>query len=84
MPACAQQQLTGIVVDEDTDEGIPMATVTYKGHHVAVAADMEGNFSIERHRPYAELVAGVHNIFKILQLEYVRRLSYLDLPASKK
>lgn len=26
--------------------------------------------------PYVEVVAGIHNIFKILQVEYVRRLTY--------
>ena len=39
---------------------------------------------MDTHKPYAELVLGIHNIFKILQLEYVRRLTYLDLPTSEK
>lgn len=44
----------------------------------------EGCYVMDPHRPYIELVAGVHNIFKILHVEYVRRLSYLDLPTSSK
>ena len=32
------------------------------------------------HKPYWELSVGIHNIFKILQIQYVRRLSYLDNP----
>ncbi len=34
--------------------------------------------------PYVELRLGVHNIFKILHVEYVRRLTYLDDPGTKK
>ena len=33
-------------------------------------------------RPYAELVVGIHNIFKLFRIEYVRRLNYNDLPTS--
>lgn len=32
---------------------------------------------MDKNRPYVELIAGVHNIFKILHVEYVRRLNYL-------
>lgn len=35
-------------------------------------------------RPYIEIMAGIHNIFKILHVEYVRRLSYLYLPTATK
>lgn len=35
-------------------------------------------------KPYIELVAGVHNIFKILHVQVVRRMSYLDNPDAKK
>ena len=44
----------------------------------------EGCHVMDTHKPYAELVIGIHNIFKILQIEYVRRLTYLDLPTSEK
>ena len=30
--------------------------------------------------PYWELSVGVHNIFKLVHIEYVRRLNYLDRP----
>ena len=39
---------------------------------------------MKKSRPYVELVGGVHNIFKILHVEYVRRLNYLDNPNTKK
>ena len=34
--------------------------------------------------PYVELCAGIHNIFKLLHVEYVRRLNYNDLPTANK
>ena len=39
---------------------------------------------MEPNRPYAELVLGIHNIFKFFHVEYVRRLSYNELPTSPK
>ena len=44
----------------------------------------EGVSVMDMNRPYVELVAGIHNIFKILHVEYVRRLTYLDLPTAHK
>lgn len=44
----------------------------------------EGCYVMDPKRPYVELVAGVHNIFKILHVEYVRRLNYTSLPTSHK
>ncbi len=34
--------------------------------------------------PYVEVSAGIHNIFKIVHIEYTRRLNYLDLPTAHK
>ena len=34
--------------------------------------------------PYVEVSAGLHNIFKVLRVEYVRRLTYLDRPGTDK
>ena len=39
---------------------------------------------MEPNRPYAELVLGIHNIFKFFHVEYVRRLSYNELSTSPK
>ena len=33
---------------------------------------------MDRKTPYVEVVAGIHNIFKLFHIEYVRRLTYLD------
>lgn len=44
----------------------------------------EGSYIMNPHRPYVEILVGIHNIFKILHVEYVRRLNYLDLPTANK
>ena len=33
-------------------------------------------------QPYVELAVGIHNIFKIVHVEYARRLNYLGLPTA--
>lgn len=42
----------------------------------------EGTHVMDPSRPYTEIVLGIHNIFKFFHVEYVRRLSYNDLPTS--
>ena len=44
----------------------------------------EGCYVMDTKKPYVELVVGIHNIFKLIHVEYVRRLTYLDLPTSEK
>ncbi len=44
----------------------------------------EGSHVMDPKRPYMELVLGVHNIFKILHVEYVRRLNYNELSTAHK
>ena len=44
----------------------------------------EGCNVMDPKKPYVEIVAGIHNIFKIFHIEYVRRLSYNDLPTAHK
>lgn len=34
--------------------------------------------------PYMEVNVGIHNIFKIIRIDYVRRLNYLNFPGVKK
>ena len=51
-------QLTGEVVDED---GLPIAyaSASYKGHRVAVSADVEGKFSIVRHEGWTLTISAL-------------------------
>lgn len=44
----------------------------------------EGSYVMDSKKPYVELALGIHNIFKIIHVEYVRRLNYLDAPGVKK
>ena len=32
---------------------------------------------MDKNKPYVELVAGIHNIFKIFHIEYVHRMNYM-------
>ncbi|MDR0658651.1 MAG: DUF5686 and carboxypeptidase regulatory-like domain-containing protein [Mediterranea sp.] len=41
-------------------------------------------FVMNPKKPYMEVSAGIYNIFKILHIEYVRRLNYLENPDTKK
>ncbi len=49
LPVSAQQQLTGVVIDAETGDAIPYASVAYQGHHVAVVSDANGHYRIARH-----------------------------------
>ena len=44
----------------------------------------EGCYVINPKRPYMELSLGIHNIFKIVHVEYIRRLNYNELPTAHK
>ena len=44
----------------------------------------EGSYIMDPHRPYIELIAGIHNIFKIFHVQFVHRLNYNNLPTAKK
>ena len=44
----------------------------------------EGSYIMDSKRPYIELIAGIHNIFKIIHVQYVHRLNYKHLPTATK
>ena len=67
---------------ELTDKNNPN-NETYAGS-VELMAFPDGCYVMDPKRPYVELIAGVHNIFKILHVEYVQRLNYTSLPTAKK
>lgn len=43
-----------------------------------------GSVPMDEDHPYVEVVAGVHNVFRFFHIEYVRRLTHLNLPTSTK
>jgi hypothetical protein len=43
-----------------------------------------GSNVMDGSKPYLEYAVGIQNIFNLFQIEYVRRLNYLDLPTAQK
>ena len=84
LPLRAQQQITGVVIDEDTGEAIPMASLVYKGHGVAKAADMDGKFSISRHEGWNLTVSSVGYKERIIRINGKTKLSLKILLKSDK
>lgn len=39
---------------------------------------------MDKKTPYVEVVAGIHNIFKLFHIQYVHRLTYVDRPGTQK
>ena len=58
LPSLAQDVLRGRVVDSD-GVAVPNASVSYKGRYIAVSADGQGRFSIERHNGWEVTVSAV-------------------------
>lgn len=56
----------------------------FPGHFNANGTYEYSSFLMEERKPYVEVYAGVYNIFKVLQIQAVRRLNYLYLPNAKK
>ena len=52
------QNITGEIVDKD-GYAIPYASVSYKGHHIAVSSDIQGSFTIARHEGWVLTVSSV-------------------------
>src|SRR5574344_55957 len=44
----------------------------------------EGSRVMDKHKPYMEIEAGVHNVFKCLAIDFVHRLNYCGVPGIKK
>ena len=42
------------------------------------------SYVMDKKEPYVEASVGIYNIFKLLHIEYVRRLTYTDIPGVKK
>ena len=44
----------------------------------------DGSYVIDPKKPYWEISLGIHNIFKLIHVEYVRRMNYNELPTAHK
>lgn len=56
----------------------------FPGHFSADGTYEMNTVVMDRHTPYIELRLGIHNIFKLFHVEYVRRLTYLNNPETNK
>jgi hypothetical protein len=65
-----------------TDKNNP--TLAQNAADNTLMAFPEGSYIMNPNRPYVELSAGIHNIFKIIQIEYVHRCNYVSLPTAKR
>lgn len=52
----------------------------FPGHFLADGSYESNTCMMDPDKPYVELRFGIHNIFKLFHVEYVRRLTYLDNP----
>jgi len=44
----------------------------------------QGSYVMDGSKPYVEVSFGIHNIFRFFHIEYVRRLTYRNLPTAQK
>ena len=56
----------------------------FPGHYRANGVYEYSSAVLDPKKPYVEVCAGIHNIFKLLHVEYVRRLNYKNLPTANK
>ena len=56
----------------------------FPGHYDAAGNYHTSSYVMDPKKPYVEISAGIHNIFKLLHVEYVRRLNYNELPTASK
>ena len=77
----AAQIITGTVIDQETGEGIPYASVVYKGHNVAVVSDENGHYRIDRHNGWSITYSAVGYKTQVVEIDYDTR-SHMDVKLS--
>lgn len=56
----------------------------FPGHYDTDGVYRYSSSVMDPKKPYVEITAGIHNIFKLLHVEYVHRLNYNELPTANK
>jgi len=56
----------------------------FPGHFNSDGTYEQNTVSMDPKKPYVELRLGIHNIFKLIEVDYVRRLNYLNDPGTNK
>ena len=69
----AAQFISGTVIDAETGEGIPYASVVYKGHNVAVISDDKGQYRIDRHNGWSITYSAVGYKTQVVEIDYDTR-----------
>lgn len=56
----------------------------FPGHLMADGTYEQNTVNMDTKKPYVELRLGIHNIFKLIEVDYVRRLTYINDPGTNK
>jgi hypothetical protein len=56
----------------------------FPGHFHADGSYEQNTVRMNERKPYAEWRVGIHNIFKLIEIDYVRRITYLNNPNTNK
>lgn len=62
-------QISGYIIDDETGDSIPYASVIYNGHNIAVASNLNGYYSIERHNGWQLTVSSVGYISRKITVD---------------
>ena len=52
----------------------------FPGHFHADGTYEQNTVRMDERKPYVEVRVGIHNIFKLIEIDYVRRLTYINNP----
>ena len=56
----------------------------FPGHFHADGTYEQNTVRMDERKPYVEVRVGIHNIFKLIEIDYVRRLTYINNPNTNK
>ena len=56
----------------------------FPGHFNSEGVYEQNTVNMDTRKPYVEMRLGIHNIFKLIEVDYVRRLTYLNDPGTNK
>jgi len=56
----------------------------FPGHFMPDGSYEQNTVNMDSHKPYIEWRVGIHNIFKLIEIDYVRRINYKNDPNTNK
>ena len=69
-------QLRGYIIDEATGDSIPYASAIYRGHNVAVASNINGQFTIARHEGWVLTFSAVGYVSKSITITALTKQNF--------